>query len=111
MEMSYLQVFVYFLYFVSFVYFIITEMVLFYKADYPVWGVFIPIYNVWVIYRIAEVHFVWFILLFVPYINLIAGFYVLYNFYRSYGASKSLSVLGLFIPIITASVIAYSEEY
>jgi hypothetical protein len=65
------------------------------KAGQPGWACLIPIYNVIVLLQIAGRPVWWFLLLLVPFVNIIVTFVVVMDIARAFGRSAGFG-LGLF---------------
>ncbi len=75
------------------------------KAGEPGWGVLIPIYNLYLLCRIAQRPGWWLILMFVPVVNLIVGIVLSIDIARHFGKGAGFGVglafLGpVFYPIL-----------
>ena len=64
---------------------IISHWKLFKKAGEPGWVVFVPLYNIYVLYKIAFGHGWLFLLMFIPYVNYIAGCFLCFKLAKAYG--------------------------
>jgi hypothetical protein len=67
----------------------------FVKAGQPGWAALVPIYNTYVMTQITGRPILWFILLLVPCVNIVAGFLLMQDLAKSFGKT-SLYGLGLF---------------
>jgi hypothetical protein len=85
---------------------IIGSWRLFEKAGQPGWGIFIPIYNVYLVLKIAGRPGWWLLLYLIPLVNIVVGFIVAIDVARNFGKSALFGffLIGLFgfigIPII-----------
>ncbi|MEI7730561.1 MAG: DUF5684 domain-containing protein [Verrucomicrobiota bacterium] len=85
------------------------------KAGKPGWAVLVPIYNVIVLVEIAGKPLWWFILFFIPFINLVAvilvGLAVAKQFGKSEAFGIGLALLGgIFYPILGFSDATYQDN-
>jgi hypothetical protein len=80
-----------------FIFYIVTFWRLFSKAGRPGWASLIPIYNSYVLLKIAGKSGWWFFLLCIPFLNLIFFFLFCLGLAKSFGRSELFGVLGLFI--------------
>ncbi len=77
---------------------------LFEKAGQPGWKSLIPYYRFFVMCQISNTSYLWFILLFVPVINILAYTGIIINFVKSYGKFKLREHAGaLLLPFIFIS--------
>lgn len=93
---------------------IVSWWVLYEKAGFEGWESIIPIYNIWVKIRIAYSDrntLFYFILLFIPIINIISVIMLNWNFVSRYTDNSVLKILYLFFPFIIGLVLAFSDEY
>ncbi len=84
------------------------------KAGQPGWGVLVPIYNVFLMCKIAQRPAWWLILLFVPVVNLIIGVImsidIAKHFGKGTGFGVGLALLGvIFYPILGFSSAQYGS--
>lgn len=75
------------------------------KAGQPGWGCIIPFYNIYLMLKIAGRPGWWLILYFIPLVNIVIGFIVLFdvaqNFGKGVGFTLGLIFLGfIFFPIL-----------
>jgi len=69
----------------------------FQKAGQPGWGVLIPIYNVYLMLKIAGRPGWWLLLLLVPLVNIIVALLICIDIARSFGKSAAWGVILLFL--------------
>jgi len=84
---------------------------LYLKANQPGWASIIPVYNYVIWMKIIGRPLWWVLLMFVPFVNVIIGFIVTYDFMKSYGKSNLGFYLGLLIlsPIFFP-ILAFGES-
>ena len=75
------------------------------KAEEPGWAAIVPFYNIWVLCRLSGAGPLWFILAFVPLVNIVAFIYipiqVAISFGKGAGFGIGLALLGvIFYPIL-----------
>jgi Family of unknown function (DUF5684) len=75
------------------------------KAGEPGWGIFVPIYNLYLVCKIAGRPEWWLILFFIPFVNIVFGLIIAMDiakaFSKSSGFGIGLWLLGfIFIPIL-----------
>ncbi|MDA3799725.1 MAG: DUF5684 domain-containing protein [Kiritimatiellae bacterium] len=94
------------------VFYIIVMWKIFVKAGQPGWASIIPIYNVYVMIKIAGKPGWWLLLFFIPFVNIIIGILVLISFAEKFGKGIGF-VLGLiFLSPIFYAILAFdSSEY
>ena len=85
---------------------------LFEKAGRPGWAAIIPFYNMYVVTEIAGRDIIWFILLLVPCVNIVAAVMIWMDFAKNYGKDPiwglGLAFLGpIFIPLLGFSNAQY----
>ena len=85
---------------------------LFEKAGKPGWAGIVPIYNMFVVTELSGKEIVWFILLFVPCINIVAAVLIWMDFAKAYGKDAlwglGLAFLGpIFVPLLGFSDAKY----
>ncbi len=78
---------------------------MFAKASQPGWAAVIPIYNVYILLKVAQKPGWWLILMFIPVVNIIVAFIVCLavaeNFGKGVGFAVGLFFLGfIFVPIL-----------
>ena len=82
------------------------------KAGEPGWGVLIPIYNFYLLCRIAQRPGWWLILMFVPVVNLIVGIVLSIDIARHFGKGAGFGVGLAFLGIIFYPILGFgSAEY
>lgn len=69
---------------------------MFVKAGQPGWAAIVPIYNQYVLTQIVGRPILWFILMFVPCVNIVALFLVTQDLAKSFGKSSGFGI-GLFL--------------
>jgi hypothetical protein len=80
------------------------------KAGYAGWKSLIPIYNVYLIIKIAKVP-EWLLILFViPIVNFIAAGYVYFKFSQAFGKSTTYSAISTILFPITIPLIGFDDS-
>lgn len=69
----------------------------FQKAGKPGWAAIIPIYNAYVLLKVAGRPGWWFILYFIPIVNIVISFIVSVDVAKAFGKSTAFGVIGLWI--------------
>jgi len=81
---------------VIFLFLIVGMWKVFEKAGQPGWGIFIPIYNTYLMLKIANRPGWWLLLLFVPIVNFVIAIIMTVDIAKSFGKS-SMYALGLIL--------------
>ena len=68
----------------------------FVKAGQPGWAAIVPIYNQYVLTQITGRPILWFILMFVPCVNIVAMWFITQDLAKSFGKSSGFGI-GLFL--------------
>ena len=85
--------------------------VIFRKAGEPGWAAVIPIYNLFVLVRVAGFSWWWFLLLWIPILNLIAVFAIPFGLSRRFGHGAAFGLGLLFLPLIFYPVLAFGGSH
>jgi len=88
---------------------VVSMWKLFTKAGKPGWAYLIPIYNIIVILEIVKRPVWWFVLLLIPFVNVVVGIIVMIDFVKAYGKPASHFLLMLFFSIIYLPYLAFSN--
>lgn len=89
---------------------IISFSKLFKKAGKPEWAIIVPIYNIIVYLEIIEKPWWLFILIFIPYINIIFIIWSLILFVRKFGDNGWLGLVLLLFPFIYLPLLAFDKD-
>lgn len=81
----------------------------FVKAGKPGWASIIPIYNGIVILQIAGRPVWWFLLYFIPLVNIIIAIIVMIDFAKSFGKGVGFALGLIFLPIIFFPILAWGD--
>jgi hypothetical protein len=92
---------------------IISMWKVFVKAGQPGWACIVPFYNHYILAcEIAKKEVLWFVLLFVPFVNIVAMFIVSLEVARRFGKSEAYGVGLALLPYIFYPMLAFSDaEY
>ena len=82
----------------------------FVKAGKPGWAAIVPIYNVVVMTRIADVPVWWALLFFVPLVNLVACVVILVGFAKAFGRGVAFALGLWFLPMIFYPVLGFGDS-
>ena len=85
--------------------------ILFSKADVPGWLSIIPIVNLFFFVKISGKSVLWFILLFVPFISIIAWLLVCLGVAERFGKGAFIGIILCFLPFIGLPILAFTGEY
>jgi hypothetical protein len=88
---------------------VISLWKIFVKAGKPGWAAIVPIYNVIVMLEIAGKPLWWFILLLIPFVNIIVLILVLIAFARNFGKGVGFALGMLILPFIFYPVLAFGD--
>lgn len=96
------------------IFYLIVYWKVFVKAGQPGWGILIPIYNVYLILKIAKRPGWWLILYLIPVVNLIIAIIIQFdiakNFKKGVGFGFGLLLLGfIFYPILAFGDAKYKK--
>ncbi|KKM47263.1 hypothetical protein VT73_00595 [Rathayibacter toxicus] len=67
------------------------------KAGRPGWGAIVPIYNTYLLTKIAGYHGATVLLFFIPFVNVIWGIFIAYGVGKAFGNSLLFSIVGLWL--------------
>jgi hypothetical protein len=81
---------------------------IFTKAGKPGWAAIIPIYNLIVLLEIAGKPLWWFILLLVPFVNIIVFIMVLVSIARNFGKGLGFAI-GMLLPFIFYPMLGFGD--
>jgi len=95
-------------------FYIVAGWKVFAKAGEPGWGVFVPIYNLYLICKISGRPEWWLILFFIPLVNVVIGLIIAMDiakaFSKSSGFGIGLWLLGfIFVPILGFGSAQYTQ--
>lgn len=80
------------------------------KAGEPGWAAIVPIYNAWVLVKVAGKPPLWFILLLVPFVNFIAAIFISLAIAERFGKSAGFGIGLAFLPFIFYPMLAFSAS-
>ena len=79
------------------------------KAGQPGWAAIIPIYNAYVLLKIAQKPGWWRILLFIPIVNIVVGILALAALARNFGKGAGFVVGLIILPIIFYPILGFGD--
>jgi len=88
---------------------IIAMWKLYEKAGQPGWASIIPVYNMVIMLHIVKRPIWWIILYFIPLINTVVGFIVVYEFTKAFGKGIGFTLGLIFLPFIFYPILAFSD--
>jgi hypothetical protein len=100
------------LYIALIVFSIIVMWKVFVKAGQPGWGCIIPIYNIYLMMKIAGRPGWWVILFFIPIVNLVICIIVMIDIAKNFGKGTGFGIGLVFLNIIFFAILAFGDaEY
>lgn len=88
---------------------IVSMWKVFTKAGQPGWASIIPIYNMWVLIQIAGKPGWWFILMLIPFVNLVVGIIVVAALAARFGKGGGFAAGLILLPIIFYPILAFGD--
>ena len=88
---------------------IVSMWKVFEKAGQPGWGIFIPIYNLYLLLLIAGRPGWWIILYFIPFVNLVIGIIVDIDIAKNFGKEAIFGVGLFFFGFIFYPILAFGS--
>lgn len=79
------------------------------KADEPGWAPFIPLYNTWVMIRISNNPWWFFVLMFVPLIQLYPSIKVQYDIGKQFGQGVGFGIGLILFPFIFYPILGFGD--
>lgn len=91
---------------------IISQWRVFTKAGQPGWAVFIPVYNILIILKVANKPWWWIFLLLIPVANIVFMIIILNRISKSFGKSEGFTVGLVLLGIVFWGILAFdSSQY
>ena len=91
------------------VFMIVCVWKVFVKAGKPGWTSLIPIYNAYVLLKIAGKPGWWLLLLLIPLVNIVFGFLTMLGLSKRFGKSVGYALGLIFLPIIFYPLLAFGD--
>ena len=108
--MSIFQLVFWVIYTIVLVLMVIALWKVFVKAGEPGWACLIPFYGWWVLMKISCKNTVlWFILMFIPFVNFVAVTVSLIGLAKSFGKGTGTILLMIFLPFIGLPMLAFGD--
>jgi hypothetical protein len=89
---------------------IVCQWKIFEKAGQPGWACLIPIYNLIVMFQIAKKPEWWVILCFVPFVNIVISFIMIFAIAEKFGKSGGFAIGMILLPYIFFPVLAFGDS-
>ena len=89
---------------------IIVTWRIFEKAGQPGWAAIIPFYNAYILYKITWGNGWWFLMLFIPIVNVVFSIITMIKLSRAFGKSDGFAVGLIFLSIIFMAIIAFDKD-
>lgn len=101
-----------FVWFIVVLVMIVSQWKVFSKAGQRGWAAIIPIYNIYVLAKVGGKPGWWFILLFIPFVNIIILFIIFHGISKAFGKGMGYTLGLFFIGIIFWPILAFgSAQY
>ena len=89
---------------------IVSSWKIFTKAGQPGWASIVPIYNTYVLTcEICKKEILWFILLFIPFVNIVAAIMITMELARKFGKSDGFGIGLILLPVIFYPILAFGD--
>lgn len=82
---------------------------MFEKAGKPGWAAIVPIYNAYILTEIAGMDIMWFILTFVPCVNVVAAVMIWINVAKNFGKDTGYAIGIILLPFIFIPLLGFSD--
>lgn len=89
---------------------IVSVWKLFKKAGKPGWASIVPFYNTWVMVEIAKLSPLWFVLLFIPIVDIVAIVVIYNGIAKAFGRGVGTTILMIFFPYVMFPYLAFSKK-
>ena len=89
---------------------IVSQWKVFEKAGQPGWAVFIPIYNILIMLKVANKPWWWIFMFLIPIANIVFAIMLLNRIALSFGKSSGFTVGLLFLGIIFWGILAFDKS-
>lgn len=91
------------------IFMLVSMWKVFTKAGEPGWAIIIPFFNLWVLVRISGKDWWWFILFFIPLINIIASILVSLGVAEKFGKGAGFGIGLWLLPFIFYPILAFGD--
>jgi hypothetical protein len=82
---------------------------IFTKAGQPGWGTLVPIYNAYLMLKIAGKPGWWLLLMFIPVVNFVVFILMIVSFAENFGKSVGFAIGMIFLPFIFFPILAFGD--
>ena len=89
---------------------IVVNWKIFTKAGEDGWKSLIPIYNIYILYKIAWGNGMLFLLLLIPFVNFIVGIITINKISKSFGYGIGFTLVLIFVPLIFYPILAFGRS-
>lgn len=79
------------------------------KAGQPGWAAIVPFYNIYILTQIAGKEILWFILLLIPLVNIVAGIIISIDVARKFGKGTGFGLGLAFLPFIFYPILGFGD--
>lgn len=90
--------------------FVISYWFIFNKAGAHGWAAIVPVYNLWVLVKVAKLPVWYFIMLLIPYVNFVFTILVHIKLGRVFGKSGGFLVGMALVPVVFCPILAFSND-
>lgn len=90
--------------------YIASMWAIFSKAGQPGWAAIIPIYNTFVLLRVCGRPAWWFILLLIPFVNIVVSFIMVFDLAKAFGRGAGFGLGLLFLSIIFYPILGFGSS-
>ncbi len=94
---------------VFFVLFVVVMWRVFTKAGQPGWAAIIPIYNTYILLKIAGRPWWWLLLFLIPLVNVVIAIVVTVDIARNFGKGGGFAVGMIFLPFVFYPILAFGD--
>jgi len=91
------------------IFYIVTLWRIFTKAGQPGWAAIIPIYNTYILIKMAGRPWWWLLLFLIPLVNIVIAILVVVDVARYFGKGGGFAVGMIFLPIIFYPILAFGS--
>lgn len=80
------------------------------RAGEPGWAVIVPIYNLYVLTKVAQVSALWIVAMFIPLLNIVAMFVVSNGVAKRFGRSSAFGIGLALLPFLFYPMLAWGDD-
>jgi len=93
-----------------FILIIVSFWKVFEKAGHPGWASIIPIYNTYILIKVAQQPWWWLILMFIPLVNIVFALLLSLEVAKKFGRGTGFGVGLFFLPIVFYPILAFGDD-